>query len=70
MNPRASIAAELLPTEVDEIDPVWAAFERAPIARTPETEEQRRLVEVAKHGPFVSATTVSAQITARCDHGN
>jgi hypothetical protein len=70
MNPRAPNAAEVLSLDADEADPVWAAFERAPVAKEPETEEQRRLVEVAKRGPFVSATIVSAQVASRGDHGN
>lgn len=52
MSPRASNAAELLPTESDEIDPVWAAFERAPVAKEAESEAQRQLADAAKRGPF------------------
>jgi hypothetical protein len=52
MSPRRSNVAEILPLDDDEIDPVWAAFERAPFAREAENEEQRRLADAARRGPF------------------
>lgn len=70
MSPRASNAAEVLPLHEDEVDPVWAAFERAPVASEPETDEQRRLAEAARRGPFRPAHIVSAEIAARCESGN
>ncbi|MBK9266325.1 MAG: hypothetical protein IPM54_41880 [Polyangiaceae bacterium] len=69
MGPRRSSVAELLPLEDDEIDPVWAAFERAPFAKEDETDEQRRLADEAKRGPFRPAHVVSAEIAARCERG-
>lgn len=72
MSPRRSNVAELFPpsAEDDDSDPVWAAFQRAPFAKEPESEEQRRLAEAAKRGPFRSAEVVSAEINARCERGN
>ena len=70
MSPRRSNAAELLPTEDAEIDPVWAAFERAPVAKEAESEEQRQLADAAKRGPFRPSHVVSAELADRCDRGN
>jgi hypothetical protein len=70
MNPRRSNTAEVFPPDDEEVDPVWAAFEGAPMAKEPETEEQRRLVEAARRGPFVSGAVVSAEVTRRCQRGN
>ena len=71
MSPRRSNAAELLPLEEDDdIDPVWAAFERAPVAKEAESEEQRQLADAALRGPFRPSHVVSAEIAARCERGN
>jgi hypothetical protein len=70
MSPRRSNVAEILPLEDDEVDPVWAAFERAPLARKVESDEQRKLVELARRGPFRPGDVVSAEIAARCEHGD
>lgn len=69
MSRRASSAAEILPQAEDDVDPIWAAFERAPLAKEPETGEQRRLAEAARRGPFRQAQVVSSEIAARCGSG-
>jgi len=70
MSRRASNAAQVLVRDDDDVDPVWAAFERAPVASEPETEEQRRLAETARRGPGRPAHIVSSEIAVRCETGN
>jgi hypothetical protein len=50
-------------------DPVWQAFLDAPFSDEEETEEQRRAIEEARKGPFVSSDAISAEIAERCRRG-
>jgi hypothetical protein len=63
MSAKSSAAAQV---EVEvEVDPVLAAFERAPVGG-PETDEERELVATAKaSGVFVRATNVDRMIAER-----
>ncbi len=70
MSPRRSNAAERLSLPDPELDPVWAAILRAPVAKEAETEEERRLVEEALRGPFISSDVVSQEIEERCRLGD
>lgn len=51
-----------------EHDPVWQAFQRAPVG-PPDTDEERKLLEEARAGSSVSGHVVSAEVAERCRRG-